>query len=275
MALINIGCTAPAYTGEWLDPTALCVASFEVRWYGLSYLIGFILAVLLGQYRAKKYARFGWKKDDVSDLIFYSALCVIIGGRLGYVFFYAFDKFLENPLYLFKLWEGGMSFHGGAFMIAGMLVWFAHKTDRKFLSVADFGVPLAPLGLFCGRMGNFINGELWGRPTDVPWAISFPSGGNIPRHPSQLYEAFLEGIVLFAIVWWFSSKPKPRGAVAGLFVAGYGIFRFAVEFVRNPDEGVTVFFGWYTRGMMLSTPMIIFGIGLMVWAYKTNKVEEK
>lgn len=210
-------------------------------------------------------------KDEVSDLLFAGFLGVVLGGRIGYVLFYQFDAFLADPLFLFKVWTGGMSFHGGLLGVIAAMFWFARKTKRTFFTVSDFIAPLVPFGLGAGRMGNFINGELWGRVTDVPWAMVFPTGGPFARHPSQLYEFALEGVVLFLILNWFIRKPRPAGAVSGLFLIGYGAFRFIVEFFREPDAHLGLFGDWISMGQILSTPMIILGALMMVWAYRRQQ----
>ena len=250
-----------------IDP-AIHLGPLTVHWYGVMYLVGFVLAWLLGRYRAGK-PEWAWTKDDVADLILYAALGVIVGGRIGYVLFYGMDRFAADILYPFKLNDGGMSFHGGLVGVLLALYLFARKQERRYWEVMDYIAPLGPLGLFFGRVGNFINGELWGAPTDLPWAMAFPSGGGIPRHPSMLYEAILEGLVLFAILWWFSSRRPPVRAVSGLFLIGYGVFRFLVEFVREPDAHIGYLFGgWFTMGMALTVPMILGGIVLLWLAYR-------
>ncbi len=253
-----------------IDPVAIALGPLKVRWYGLMYLIGFALAWALMRYRAAK-PEFRFSRDDAEDIVFYGAMGLIIGARIGYTFFYAFDSFLDNPLFLFKLWEGGMSFHGGLIGVMAALWLYARKTGRGLFEVTDFLVPVCPPGLFAGRLGNFINGELWGKPTDVPWA--FIVDGQA-RHPSQLYEALLEGLVLFAIVWLYSARPRPTMATSGVFLLGYGMFRFAVEFVRVPDQHIGdngyLAFGWLTMGQVLSTPMVLLGVALIVLAYRNR-----
>jgi phosphatidylglycerol:prolipoprotein diacylglycerol transferase len=252
-----------------IDPTALELGPLKLRWYGLMYLIGFASGWLLGRWRAAK-AGSGWKPEEVDDLISFLILGLLLGARLGYVLFYDFPVFAANPLEIVKIWKGGMSFHGG---VAGvcMAFWlFARRTGRPFRAVADFIVPFAPIGLFAGRIGNFINGELWGRPADVPWAMVFPDlkSGLVPRHPSQLYEAGLEGIALFLILFIFSRKKRPLGAVGGLFCLGYGVFRSFCEFFRQPDPQLGfVAFGWLSMGQLLSLPLILIGAGLLIRAY--------
>lgn len=251
-----------------IDPVAFELGPLKVHWYGIMYLIGFAAAWWLGTVRARRPGS-GWRSTEIGDLIFYAALGVVLGGRLGYVFFYDFGGLLADPLSLFRVWEGGMSFHGGLVGVIAAMAWYGRRTGRRFLEVADFVAPLVPIGLGAGRIGNFINGELWGKASDLPWAMVFPDAraGGVPRHPSALYEAFLEGLVLFAILWIFSRKSRPLGAVSGLFLACYGTFRFLVEFVRMPDTHIGyVAFGWLTMGQILSVPMILFGIWLLVRA---------
>ncbi|HIF9076607.1 prolipoprotein diacylglyceryl transferase [Photobacterium damselae subsp. damselae] len=250
-----------------IDPVLVQIGPLAIRWYGLMYLIGFAFAMWLANRRAEQPGS-GWTKDQVSDLLFAGFLGVVIGGRIGYVLFYNFDLFLANPLYLFKVWTGGMSFHGGLLGVITAMFWYGHKNGRTFFSIADFIAPLVPFGLGMGRLGNFINGELWGRVTDVPWAMIFPTGGPLPRHPSQLYEFLLEGVVLFIILNLFIRKPRPTGAVSGLFLLCYGSFRFFVEFFRQPDAQLGFFDGWLTMGQILSTPMILLGAAILIWAYK-------
>ncbi len=262
---------AMQHDGYWvfsqIDPVAFSLGPLSVRWYGLMYLFGFAFAMWLAGRRADA-PNSGWTRNEVSDLLFYGFLGVILGGRIGYVLFYNFDLFLADPTYLFKIWTGGMSFHGGLIGVITAMIWFAHKTKRHFFTVADFVAPLIPFGLGVGRIGNFMNGELWGRVTDVPWAIIFPEAGPEPRHPSQLYQFALEGVVLFIILNLFWRKNPPRGAISGMFLLFYGLFRFLVEFVRQPDSQLGLYFQEISMGQILSTPMIIIG-ALMIWvAYK-------
>jgi len=250
-----------------IDPVALAIGPLKIHWYGLMYLIGLGCAWLLGVYRAKQ-PNSGWNKDQVSDLIFFCAVGLILGGRIGYMLFYNFASLADNPLNLFRVWEGGMSFHGGVLGVIAGSAYFCRKYKKRFFDVTDYVAPLAPLGLFAGRIGNFINGELWGRVTEAPIGMVFPSGGALPRHPSQLYEAVLEGLLLFVILWLFTQKPRPMAAASGMFLAGYGVFRFIVEFFRQPDAHLGfIAFEWLTMGMLLSTPMIAAGVALMSWAY--------
>jgi phosphatidylglycerol:prolipoprotein diacylglycerol transferase len=251
------------------DPVALSLGPLKVRWYGIMYLIGFMFAWGLATWRARDNK--DWSPEQISDLIFYAALGVILGGRLGFVLFYDFAHFLAQPLYLFKTWEGGMSFHGGLLGVMLALVFVAKMQRKPFWVVGDFVAPLVPLGLAFGRFGNFINGELWGRVTDVPWAMVFPYVDASPRHPSQLYEMFLEGFLLFAIVWWFSAKPRPAGSVAAVFLIGYGICRSFVEYFREPDLNIGFLWGMnITQGQVLSVPLILFGMALFAWAYSKH-----
>lgn len=245
-----------------IDPVLIKIGPLSVQWYGLMYLCGFVAAYLLANSRRQ---RLGWSSEDVSDLIFYCALGVIVGGRVGYMVLYQFSSLASDPLSLFKVWDGGMSFHGGLLGVGAASWLFARKKALPFFELVDFVAPLAPLGLFFGRMGNFINQELWGKPTDLPWGMVFSNGGSLPRHPSMLYEAFLEGIVLFVLLWLYSAQPRKVGSVAGLFLVGYGIFRFLVEFVREPDDHIRyIAFNWLTIGQIYCIPMIIFGLYLLL-----------
>lgn len=252
-----------------IDPVALQLGPLAVHWYGLMYLLGFLGFWWFGVRRVR-HPQFGWPREWVSDLLFYGVLGVILGGRLGYTFFYNFSAFLSDPLMIFRIWEGGMSFHGGLIGALVAAAWFARVRKLKFFDVTDFAGPMIPIGLFTGRIGNFINGELWGAPTSLPWGMVFPGAGPEPRHPSMLYEAFLEGLVLFAILWWFAAKTRPRMAVTGLGLLGYGVFRTMVEFVRLPDAHIGYLMGtqWLTMGMVLSAPMWIGGLALMMLAYR-------
>lgn len=251
-----------------IDPVALSLGPLKIHWYGLMYLIGFGGAWWLGRVRARR-PHSGWNEQQVGDLIFYGALGAVLGGRIGYVLFYDLPAFLAEPLRIFKVWEGGMSFHGGLIGVIIALYLLGRRHHKSFFEVADFTAPLVPIGLGAGRIGNFINGELWGKVSDVPWAMVFPTGGPLPRHPSQLYEAVLEGLLLFVILWTYSRKPRPAMAVSGLFLLGYGLFRFLVEFVRMPDVQLGYLaLGWITMGQILSTPLIIGGAALLWWAYR-------
>lgn len=251
-----------------IDPVAIQVGPISIQWYGLMYLVGFAAAWWLLRRRARR-ADLDWSHAQIDDLVFFGALGAIVGGRLGYLLFYQPAAWLADPLMLFRIWEGGMAFHGGLLGVIAALSWFAWRQGRHPLDVFDFVAPAVPIGLGAGRIGNFINGELWGRVSDVPWAMAFPGAGPEPRHPSQLYEFALEGVVLFALLWWFSARPRPRMAVSGLFLLLYGAFRFAVEFVRMPDAHLgTLAFDWVTMGQLLSLPMILVGSLLLALAYR-------
>lgn len=251
-----------------IDPVIFSIGVVKVRWYGLMYVIGFLLGWWLARVRANK----SWsviKPSQVDDLIFYAMLGVIIGGRLGYSLFYGWQQLISDPLYIFKITEGGMSFHGG---LAGVMIalWlFSRRIERQFWDVGDFIAPLVPLGLGFGRIGNFINGELWGKPTTVPWSFNI---NGVGLHPSQLYEALLEGFVLFAILWLYSAKQRPYMAVSGMFLLFYGLFRAGVEFYRVPDAHLSYLaLGWVTMGQVLSFPMIVAGIIMLVLSYRSRE----
>ena len=256
-----------------IDPVALDLGFVQIRWYGISYVIGILGAWWLLKKRATQ-ARWEFSQQQVGDLVFYCMLGIILGGRLGSVLFYYPGYYLEHPLEVFYLQQGGMAFHGG---LVGVLiaVWFyARKQHKSFFSVTDFIAPVVPVGLFCGRVANFINGELWGAPSQLPWAMIFPdpAAGGISRHPSQLYEAMLEGLLLFALLWWYSSTPRERGRVSGLFLLVYGLFRFLVEFVREPDAHIGYLaFDWFSMGQALSLPMIVIGL-LIIYSVKGKQV---
>lgn len=257
-----------------IDPVALALGPIKIHWYGLTYLTGLAFAWWLAVKRTER-ADSPVARKQVDDLIFYAALGIVVGGRMGYVFFYGWDKFVDDPLWLLRVWEGGMSFHGGLLGVIGAMFLFARGRGIPFGGLLDFITPLAPIGLALGRLGNFIGQELWGRPSDVPWAMIFPRDPlQLARHPSQLYQFALEGLLLFAIVMWFSSKPRPRWAVAGMFSLGYGWLRFFVEFFREPDQhiGLTAL-GWMSRGQLLCLPMIAIGAYLLYWSY--HRAESK
>ncbi|MES2625119.1 MAG: prolipoprotein diacylglyceryl transferase [Pseudomonadota bacterium] len=258
-----------------IHPVAFSLGPFPIRWYALTYLTGFAAAWWLGNKRADRPGS-GWTRQQVADLITNGMLGVILGGRIGYVLFYDFADFLADPTMLVKVWQGGMSFHGGFLGVVIAMVLFARSVGKSAYEVLDFVAPLCPIGLGAGRIGNFINGELWGRATDVPWSMIFPGDPlGVPRHPSQLYQFALEGVVLFIILWWYSSKPRPRFAVAAMFSVGYGVFRFIVEFFREPDSSLGfVAFDWMSRGQQLSLPMIIVGLAVIWLAYSKNSFEK-
>ncbi len=275
-----------------IDPVALDLGFFAIHWYGLTYLAAFAAFMLLGRLRMRD-PRYNMNFEALSDLLFFGVIGVILGGRLGYVLFYAFSDLLRDPLMLFRVWEGGMSFHGGMLGVVGAVLWFCRKTERSVIQVLDFITPLGVMGLGFGRLGNFIGGELWGRHTDVSWGVVFPASldpslsmtqiesmhatgllDHEARHPSQLYQAGLEGILLFGLVWWFSSRPRPAMAVTGLFLLLYGVFRFAVEFVREPDAHLGfVMLDWMTMGQILSLPLMLAGALMMVLAYRRTAAQ--
>lgn len=257
------------------DPIALQLGPLAVHWYGLMYLVGFALVWVLGNYRIRQ-GQAPVDKKGLEDLIFYCVLGVIVGGRLGYVFFYQTSYYLQPAhwLEILYLWEGGMSFHGGLLGVLAVLCWFSYRQKLHFFSVSDFLAPLIPLGLAAGRLGNFINGELWGRPTDVPWGMVFPQAmDGLARHPSQIYQMLLEGFALFILLWWFSAKPRPRGQVSGLFLVGYGLFRFIVEFSREPDAFLGLLWANLSMGQWLSIPMIALGVIIFYRASKSSHLD--
>jgi phosphatidylglycerol:prolipoprotein diacylglycerol transferase len=254
-----------------IDPIAFSIGPFfgigplAVRWYGLMYLTGFLAAWWLGMRRIGK-GLAPVTRQQFDDMLFLAVVGVILGGRLGYILFYKPAEYLAHPLKIFAVWEGGMSFHGGLLGVMLAMAFVARRNNIGYLRLMDFVAPLCPLGLAAGRMGNFINGELWGRVTDLPWGMVFRGAGDAPRHPSQLYEFALEGIALFVLLWWFSSKPRPVGQVSGLFLLGYGLFRLIAEFGREPDSFLGFLTFGMTMGQWLCLPMIAGGIGLLAWA---------
>jgi len=251
-----------------IDPVAISLGPLKIHWYGLMYVLGLLALWFFASRRAKQ-PDSGWTAEQVGDFVFYGALGVILGGRLGYMLFYNLPHYIAHPLDVFKIWQGGMSFHGGLIGVLLAMLYFARKTGKTFFVVADFFAPWVPIGLGLGRLGNFINHELWGRTTDGPWGMVFREAGTLPRHPSQLYQAALEGLALFVILWLFARKPRPTASVSGLFLICYGLFRILAEFVREPDAQLGYLaFGWLTMGQALSVPMILFGVGLMVGAYQ-------
>ena len=259
-------------THPQFDPVFFSLGPVAVRWYGLMYVVGFIAFVVLGKLRVRKGLSNGVTEEGVDDLLLYAVLGVILGGRLGYVLFYKPEYYLSHPLEIIQIWAGGMSFHGG-FLGVLVAVWvFCARRKLRWITTMDFIAPLVPLGLAAGRLGNFINGELPGRATDLPWGMWFPQVDRVPlaRHPSQLYQFAGEGLALFAILWWFSSKPRPAGAVSGAFLAGYGAFRFLAEFARQPDDFLGLLAMGLSMGQWLSLPMIAAGVAMMAWAYRRS-----
>ncbi len=272
-----------------IDPVLFSIGPVAVHWYGVMYLVGFVAGWWLGRIRAARPGS-GWRVEQVDDLLFYIALGVVLGGRLGYTLFYGFDELLRDPLSLLRIWQGGMSFHGGLLGVLVAMWLFGRRHGKGFFQSTDFIAPLVPLGLGAGRIGNFINGELWGAPGNVPWAmqvscerfaalcadkLQLPPGTLMtpPLHPNQLYEALLEGVVMFVILWLFSARPRPVMAVSGLFLLCYGLFRFAIEFVRMPDAHIGYLaFDWVTMGQLLSLPMLLAG-GILLWlAYRNRSI---
>ena len=263
-----------------IDPVIVALGPLAVRWYGLAYLAAFAVCWYLGQWRARRSP--DWTREQLSDLVFYGALGAVLGGRLGYVLFYGFDALLRDPMILVRIWDGGMSFHGGLLGVVAAMAWFARRRRRSFWRVTDFAAPLVPIGLGFGRLGNFANTELPGRMTDVAWAFIYPCKADairainplctgawepFARHPSPLYQAFAEGVVLFALVWWAAARPRPAGFVSGVFLTGYGGLRLLTERFREPDGHLGYLaMDWVTMGDLLSLPMAIVGILVMVWA---------
>lgn len=257
-----------------IDPVAIALGSLKIHWYGLMYLVGIGGAWWLASRRLERFDA-TWSKDKLSDLVFWVAMGVILGGRLGYVFFYDFAAYIAEPAKILRVWEGGMSFHGGLIGVMLATWWFGKRNGKSFFELMDFIAPLVPIGLGAGRIGNFINAELWGKAADVPWAMVFPTDPEqLARHPSQLYQFALEGVALFTILWFYSRKPRPTMAVSGMFAACYGVFRFIVEFVRVPDAQLGYLaWDWLTMGQVLCLPMILGGIGLIAYAYKRQPVQ--
>jgi phosphatidylglycerol:prolipoprotein diacylglycerol transferase len=256
-----------------IDPIALQIGPLAIRWYGLMYLIAFGLFFFLGRYRARRDAWRGANHEMIDDLLFLGVLGVILGGRLGYVLFYKPAYYFSNPLEILAIWQGGMAFHGGFLGVLVAIWWTARKHKLDFLRITDFIAPLIPGGLAAGRMGNFINGELWGRVAgpELPWGMVFAGAGLEPRHPSQLYQFALEGVLLFVILWLYSSRQRPVGAVSGAFLIGYGVFRFVAEYFREPDAFLGLLLLDMSMGQWLSLPMVGAGAAMLVWAYRRLK----
>jgi len=252
------------------NEVAFEIGPLAVRWYGLTYLVGFLCFYWLGRRRALQAWR-GIAVRDVEDMLFWGVFGVILGGRLGYVLFYRPHYYFEHPLEILMPWKGGMASHGGMLGVILVMWLFGRSRGIPFFRVADFVAPLIPLGLMSGRIGNFINGELWGRPADpsLPWAMVFPKAPDaLPRHPSQLYQAGLEGLTLFLILWWFSRRPRPEGAVGAAFLVGYGVFRILAEFAREPDDYLGLLGLGLSMGQWLSVPLVVTGAGLLFVFYR-------
>ena len=245
------------------DPIAIHLGSFGIHWYGLMYLTGFLAFLALGKWQIKHRSWHQWNLSMLDDALFFGALGVIIGGRLGYVLFYQLDYFIQHPTEIFAVWQGGMSFHGGFLGVLAAMWLFSRKYRISWLKIMDFVAPLVPIGLGAGRMGNFINGELWGRVTNADYGMVFPRVDNLLRHPSQLYEFALEGVVLFIILWAYASKPRATGTISALFLIGYGSFRFLAEFTREPDDYLGLLSMGFSMGQWLSLPMIVIGVVMM------------
>jgi len=269
---------APMLIQPQFNPVALQIGPLAVHWYGLTYLAGFALFMFLGlrRLRHEPYASAkgpaAWTKRDVEDVLFYGVIGVVLGGRLGYVLFYKPAYYLSHPLEIFALWQGGMSFHGGMLGVIVAMLWFAHVRQKHWLQVADFVAPCVPTGLAAGRIGNFINGELWGRVADasLPWAMKFRGAGDAPRHPSQIYQFLLEGLLLFVLLWLYARKPRRTGQVSGAFLTGYGVLRFIAEYFREPDDFLGLLALNLSMGQWLCLPMIVLGVSLWWWASRVK-----
>lgn len=249
-----------------LDPVAFRLGPLSVHWYGLMYVLGFVQLMWLGRRQLVRRPDLGLPGSIIDDLVFWGVIGVVLGGRLGYVLFYKPAEYLADPLSMLQVWHGGMSFHGGFLGVLVAVWWVAHRHRLRWLVLTDFIAPLVPLGLAFGRLGNFINAELWGRPTDLPWGVVFPLVDATPRHPSQLYEAALEGVVLFALLWWFSARQRAVGQVSALFLVGYGVARFVVEFAREPDAFLGLLGLGLSMGQWLCVPMILAGVAMWGWS---------
>jgi len=257
------------------DPVAVAIGPVQIHWYGLTYLVAFGLFLWLGARRVRYpwLTEAGWTRRDIEDLLFYGVVGVVVGGRIGYALFYKPGYYAAHPLEVLAVWQGGMSFHGGLLGALAAMALFARRRGRSFLQVSDVVAPCVPTGLASGRIGNFINGELWGRAADpsLPWAMVFPqSGSDIPRHPSQLYQFALEGLLLFVLLWWYASKPRQTGQVSGAFLIGYGILRFIAEFFREPDSFLGLRAFDLSQGQWLSLPMIAIGVWMWLWASRAQ-----
>jgi len=258
------------FTHPGFDVVALQIGPLSIRWYGLMYLLAFILVVVLGRYRIRRRPNGGVSVEILDDMMFWGVIGVVAGGRLGYVLFYRLEDYLHDPIKIFHVWEGGMSFHGGFLGVTVAMLWIARSKKLRFLQITDFLAPLVPLGLGAGRIGNFINAELWGRPTDLLWGTVFPNVDRLPRHPSQLYEFALEGLVLFGLLWIYSAKLRSLGAVSAWFLIGYGVLRFCVEFTREPDNFLGFLALGFSMGQWLSLPMILSGVLLLIWSIRRS-----
>jgi phosphatidylglycerol:prolipoprotein diacylglycerol transferase len=257
-------------THPTINPVALQLGPLAVHWYGLTYLAAFGLFYWLGTRRLKHlpFAQLPqWERKDIEDILFLGVLGVVLGGRIGYCLFYKPAYYAAHPLEVFAVWQGGMSFHGGMLGVIAAMAWFAHSRQRPFMQVMDFVAPCVPTGLAAGRVGNFINGELWGRVADpsLPWAMVFRGAGDLPRHPSQIYQFLMEGLLLFVLLWLYARKPRQQGQVAAAFVFGYGVFRFVAEFFREPDAHLGLLSLGMSMGQWLCVPMIVGGAALWLW----------
>lgn len=256
-----------------IDPVAFHIGPLAVRWYGLMYVLAFACFYLLGRLRMRQRPETRWTAQELDDLMFWGVIGAVLGGRLGHVLFYEPGYYFAHPTEIIAIWHGGMSFHGGLIGVLLVMLRHARRNGRRFLEVGDFVAPLVPLGLMFGRIGNFINAELWGRPAspDLPWAMIFPNVDDLPRHPSQLYEAGLEGLLLFVILWLYTRRPRPVGAASGAFLLGYGILRSIGEFFRTPDDGIFGYTLGVSMGQWLSLPMIVIGLALLIMAYRRGE----